>query len=99
MQYWEEEKEVHFSPPAVALCISCTGGEPQMPFSPLGGTTQQSNDALPSELQFMPVAKGKTEHRRVGKESHSHGNAVPEAKVACEASGEQLIDCCAERTG
>ena len=68
-----------------------------MLFSPLRGTIQQSRDASSFEPQFMLVAKGKTEHRRVGRESHSHGNAVPEAEVACEASGEQLVACCAER--
>lgn len=62
---------------------------------PLGGTTQQSHGASPSELRFMPVAKGKTGHRRVGKESRGRGNALPEAEVACKASGEQLAARCA----
>jgi len=83
----------------MALCTSCTGGEPQKPRSPLGVSVWQSHDASPSGLQFVPVAKSKREHRRVGKESRSHGNADPEAQVAHEAAGEQRVACCAERPG
>lgn len=50
---------------------------PQTPFSPLRGAMQRSCDAFPSGLQFMPLAEGKTRHRRVG--------SVPQSqKMLCQ---------------
>lgn len=86
-----------FSPPAVVLGTSCTGGTPQTPCSPLGGTGQRSCDPFPSGLQFMPMAEEGETDTEGWAVPHSPRNAVPEADTAQEASGEQLKVCCLER--